>query len=172
MLYRKAVLLVVVVGLVVTFAASAALAQAAGRGQRRGNFDPAQWQERRNQEMKTALGMTDEEWPAVEPLVTKVQTLNREAMQMRFGRGGRRRGGNEPTGNAEQELSPLAQAFQELQTALDNADATTEDIQEKLTAYRAAREQAKQELDKAKQALREVLTQRQEAVLVVRGLLD
>jgi len=179
MRYRKIVLSVLVAGLVVTFAASAALAQAGGgRGQGRGNFDPARWQERRNQEMKTALGMTDEEWTAVQPLIEKVQTLNREAMQMRFGRGGRgagRRGGpggNEPAGDTAQELSPLAQAFQELQTVLENDEATTEDIQAKLTAYRQAREKAKQELDQAKQELREVVTSRQEAVLVVRGVLD
>jgi len=188
MQYRKAVLASLVVGIVVAFAASAALAQARGqgreggndRGQGRGNFDPAQWQQRIAERMKTSLGMTDEEWTAVQPLVEKVQTLNREAVQMRFGRGNRGnrggrggRGDDQPaTEEATQPVSPLAQAFQELQTVVGNADATTEDIQAKLTAYREAREKAKQELDAAKQALREVLTLRQEAVLVTRGILD
>ena len=183
MRYRKTVLWCLVLGISVTFAASNALAQAGERGRERGRreeaqrdragrFDPAQWQERRNQEMKTALGMTDEEWTAVQPLIEKVQTLNREALQMRFGFMRRRRGVREGD-DAGQEFSAVSLAFAELQgAAAPDSNATDEEIRTKLKAYREARDKARQELDEAKKALREALTLRQEAALVVRGILD
>ena len=45
-------------------------------------------------------------------------------------------------------------------------------IKAKLTALRAAREQARRELATAQRSLRQLLTLRQEAHLVLRGLLD
>lgn len=63
-------------------------------------------------------------------------------------------------------------AADELQTTLENTSATPEEIKSKLTALRTAKEKAKQELAVAQKDLREVLTLRQEAQLVVMGLLD
>lgn len=80
-------------------------------------------------------------------------------------RGGPRRGMfGEPT--------PVDLAAEQLQTTLENPSASPEDIKSKLTALRTAREKAKQELAKAQKDLREVLTLRQEAELVVMGMLD
>ncbi|MEY4386835.1 MAG: hypothetical protein RLY20_2118, partial [Verrucomicrobiota bacterium] len=67
-----------------------------GRGGRqggRGNFDPAQMQQRFNERIKEAFGSTDDEWKAIEPLVTKVNELRRDQMMRGFrgafgGRGG------------------------------------------------------------------------------------
>jgi Spy/CpxP family protein refolding chaperone len=59
-----------------------------------------------------------------------------------------------------------------LQTTLDNKDAKPEEIKAKLTALRDARNKAKEDLTKAQADLKELLTQRQEAVLVNMGLLD
>jgi hypothetical protein len=50
--------------------------------------------------------------------------------------------------------------------------AKPEEIKAKLTALRAAKEQARQDLVKARQDLRQLMTLRQEAVLVLNGLLD
>ncbi len=47
-----------------------------------------------------------------------------------------------------------------------------EEIKARLKALREAREAAKDELVKAKDKLREILTQRQEAQLVLYGFLD
>ncbi len=51
-------------------------------------------------------------------------------------------------------------------------DATAEEINAKLTAYREARDKARQTLAAAQKDLKDVLSQRQEAVLVSMGMLD
>ena len=83
--------------------------------------------------------------------------------------GGRNRDGQpQPTENA----SPVQQASESLQTTLQNKDSKPDEIKVKLEALRAAKAQAKQDLAKAQEDLRTVLTQRQEAGLVMMGLLD
>ncbi len=77
-----------------------------------------------------------------------------------------------PRGGMLGEPSPVDTAAEALQTTLENASATPEEIKSKLTALRTAKEKAKQELAVAQKDLREVLTLRQEAQLVVMGLLD
>ena len=67
---------------------------------------------------------------------------------------------------------PGAVAQRELSTTLQNKSATTEEITKKLTALREAREKARAELQTAQKALKELVTPRQEAVLVVNGMLD
>jgi hypothetical protein len=55
---------------------------------------------------------------------------------------------------------------------LDNADAQASEITQKLTALRDARAKAKADLESAQKDLKDVLTPRQEAVLVVNGMLE
>jgi hypothetical protein len=93
-------------------------------------------------------------------------------MRMMFGRRGRgdeERGGPE---EAAEEQTALEKATDSLQEALASEDTPPAQIKERLTAYRAAREKARQELDKAQKELREVLSVRQEAQLVLMGTLD
>jgi hypothetical protein len=66
----------------------------------------------------------------------------------------------------------VEKAQQALQTTLDNTAATPDAIKKQLTQLRAAREKAKQELAKAQKDLRQVLTLRREAILVLMGILD
>ena len=66
----------------------------------------------------------------------------------------------------------MATAAAALQAVLDNKDSTPDDIKAKLTALRDAKTAAKADLTKAQTDLREVLTVRQEAVLVTMGYLD
>jgi hypothetical protein len=108
----------------------------------------------------------------------KVEELRR---QTGGGRGGMGRrgpggpGGNRPgdrPGAPDRELTAAEKAQEELQTLLDNTSATPEQIKQALTKFRSAKEKAKQDLAKAQQDLRQVLTIRQEAQLVVMGLLD
>lgn len=144
------------------------------RGAGGGGFDPARMREMMSTRMKEALKVTDEEWKALGPKVEKVQTLSREitggGMQMMF----RRRGGNQPAAdNADQQQqSPLVKAQADLEATLAKENATADEIKAKLTAYREAREKAKQELAKAQAELRELVTPKQEAQLVLMSLLD
>ena len=57
-------------------------------------------------------------------------------------------------------------------TTLKNKDAKPEEIKTKLDAYRAAKTKAKDDMTKAQDDLKGVLTARQEAVMVQYGVLD
>lgn len=90
-----------------------------------------------------------------------------------FGGGFRRRDdNNRDSANSQSDASPVQAASRELRNVLDNKDATPEQISEKLKTLREAKEKAKTTLASAQKDLKEVLTQRQEAVLVMFGMLD
>ena len=134
--------------------------------------------------MQERLNATDDEWKVIEPRLSKVMTLSNEAgaggfgMMMGRGTGGmrgmrnRRPGEQNTTTAAEEELSEIQKATQELQQSLENESATSDEIKTKLLALRKAREKTKQELAKAQQELREILTIRQESQLVLLGTLE
>jgi len=97
-------------------------------------------------------------------------------MGMMGGRGGRGgRGGAGATtaeGATAPVLTPIQKATQDLQTALEAEEVSTDDIKVKLAVLRKAREKDAQELAKARQSLRGVLKLKQEAQLVLMGMLD
>jgi len=91
-------------------------------------------------------------------------------MAGRFGgRGGRRGGGG---GGGGGEPSDITEKTKALNDTLDNKDADPKDIAQKVNALRDARERVRGELVKAQAELKEVLTPRQEARLVLMGVLD
>ena len=144
-------------------------------------FDPEQMRKMMEQRMQEMLGATDQEWKVLGPRVMKVQELSRQTGgggrgMMMFGRGMRGGpGGNRPGGRGmgtNRKLTEVEKIQEELQTTLDDTAATPDKIKELLTKLRQAREKAKQNLAKAQKDLREVLTLRQEATLVLMGLLD
>jgi len=63
-------------------------------------------------------------------------------------------------------------ASSELRELLRNESATAEQIKAKLAALRAAKQKAAQDLATARQSLRQLMSLRQEALLVLNGLLD
>jgi hypothetical protein len=67
---------------------------------------------------------------------------------------------------------PSVPEVDELRQALDNPETPAETIQAKLTALRDAKAKAEAELKQAADKLREVLTPRQEAQLVLMGMLE
>jgi len=150
-----------------------------GRGNGRGNFDPAQFQQRMMDDARDRLGASDDEWKVLQPKIEKLMTARRDAFSGGgpggFGRGGRNRGGD-GGGNRDSAGGPppsaLMQATDELRTTLDNKNATAEDISAKLKAVREAREKAQADVQSAQKDLKEVLTQRQEATLVSMGWLE
>jgi len=87
--------------------------------------------------------------------------------------GGRPHGGQDASaGPSTQPQSPVQEASQDLQSTLDDDSATPDQIKSKLDTLRQARAQAKIDLGKAEDDLRSLLTQRQEATLVLDGILD
>jgi len=66
----------------------------------------------------------------------------------------------------------VEKATEQLRTTLENTSAKPEDIKNQLTTLRKAKEKHKQQLAAAQQELRKIVTVRQEAQLVLMGLLD
>ncbi len=117
------------------------------------------WERKRAVErLKDELGISDQEWPVVKPRIEAVYDLVRP--QPRFGPGDR-----EPRTEVERRSS-------ELREILRDEEADAEAIKAGLTALRAAKEKTRQELAAAQKNLRQLMTLRQEAMLVLNGLLD
>ena len=138
-----------------------------------------------SQRMRENLGASEEEWKVLGPRIEKVTTLQRQTrggiggMMGMFGRGGDRGGnrGGPPApapaaGEAERQQSEVEQKTAALRTLLEDTNAKPEQIKAALTAVRDARAKARAELETAQKELREVVTQRQEAQLVMMGLLE
>jgi len=70
-----------------------------------------------------------------------------------------------------QDDSPVAQKARDLQQAIEN-NASADQIKTKLTALREARAKAREQLTAAQGELKELLTAKQEAALVVMGMLE
>ena len=120
--------------------------------------------------LKETLGATDEEWQILGPKVEKVQALtlqngNAGMALGRLGMGGVNLGGGTEQTDAQKKL----QALEEL---LKTKDASPEAVAAALKEYRDAKAKAKAELEKARTELRELVTVRQEALLVNMGLLE
>ena len=152
-----------------------------GQGGGRGNFDPEQMRQRLMERYREQLGITDDaEWKLISDRIEKVTAARREigfgGGFGGFGRGGGRGGpgGGGGGDNAQGgrrglggETSPEAEA---LQKAIE-AKASGDEIKAKLTAYREARKEKEAKLEQAQDALRKLLTVRQEAAAVLAGLL-
>ncbi len=152
-----------------------------GRGQR-GQFDPEEMRQRMLERMRERLGVTDNaEWDVISKRIEAVTEARREAggfggmgMGMFGARGPGQRGGQQ--GDQPQDrrarfgpaVIPEAEA---LQSAIDS-NAPAAEIKQKLDAYRNAMKQRREKLAKAQEDLRKVVTPKQEAQLVLMGLLD
>ncbi len=194
MLGRKTILGIAAVLVIGLLLASQSLSQPEQRGQRgqRGGaqagpggrqFDPARMRQMMEQRMREQLGATEQEWKVLGPRVTKVAELGRQTSGfgrggMMFGMGGRRGGpggnrfGGGRPGAPDREPTAVEKAQEQLRTVLENTSATPDQIKKELTALRAAKEKAKQQLAAAQQELRKIVTVRQEATLVMMGMLD
>lgn len=87
-------------------------------------------------------------------------------------RGGDRGRGGPRGGDGNREMNATQAASQALREVLDKDDPSPDQIRAKLTALRAAKESARQKLAAAQKNLREVLTLKQEAALVLGGQLN
>jgi len=198
MKHRKLLLILLVAGFVSAVCIEQAFSQQGRRGRRgdqtdaqaqqgrRGDRTDAQtaeqraermeqWRARAAEQMRESLGATEEEWEVLSPLVEQVQTLSRQlrAGAMVAGRWGRRRpgAGDEDEADAPP-LTDIEAAVQALRELADSDTATDEELQEAMEALRTAKAAVETELTAAQDALRDAVTVRQEAQLVLMGLLD
>jgi hypothetical protein len=141
------------------------------------NLDPQQLQEQIKQRMIEAVHeqlvvTNDADWNAMEPLVAKVVQDETESLmpiiiELR-GLFGSSNAGADPDLNALDQTDPDAEA---LQNCLD-ANAPTEQIRAALAKYHQSRKRKEAELAKDRELLRSVLSTRQEAALVLMGILN
>lgn len=184
-----------VASLVLPGAPGAFAQQDGGQSGRRWNrdrgFDPSRIRTQMMDRMKEQLGAADEEWVVIEPLLADVMAKQRSARGggamlrgfMRPPRGpqegrppadfdGPPPEGMPPQGGPGGPMISDGAESDALQAVLDKTESKTEEIQTKLTELRVARKKAEAELQTAREALRKVLTLRQEAQLVLMGYLD
>jgi hypothetical protein len=136
-----------------------------------------EWQREREARLKEQLKVTDEEWQAIGP---KIDNVRRLQMQSLAGMMGGRRGGPGGFGGGQPpaqggESAPetaLVKASRELGEAVRSDTTTPEQFKKLVENVRAARQKAAADLEAARKELRELLTVRQEAVLVSMGILD
>ena len=146
-------------------------------GGRGGPPDPAQFRQQMMDMVKEGLEVTnDDEWKVLEPRVQKVMDA-----RMQMGGGGgmgrfmmmRRNRGDGGAGDqgARRRFGPPPSAEEEaLQKAIDSK-ASKAEMKAALDKFVAARKAKQADLDKAQQALRELLTPRQEAIATLYGML-
>ena len=142
-------------------------------GERR--FDPEQMRQRMIEALKERLGTDEEEWQVMEPKITRLVAAQQElrAGGMRGGPGGPGGpGGRGGEGQEPENASELAKAASSLRETLRNEQAPAEEITKNLEAFRAAREKAETELQAAREDLKGIVTARQEATLVMMGMLE
>ena len=145
----------------------------------RGNWDPAQMQQRLVDGVRDRLNFTnDTEWAAVEPLVTKVVAARFEVgmggmrglmgARNRNGQNGGQGGQGGGRGGMFGQSSPEAEA---LQKAIDD-NAPKAQIKDLLAKYETVQKAKQTKLIAAQSELRQVLTVNQEAQATLLGLLD
>ncbi len=160
------------------------------RGMRGGpggmQFDPAQMQERMLNGIKENLGATDEEWTAMKPKVQDIQKLRMKVAASAMGRFGGPRGMRGPDGPGDandqtrrpgrgimgmlgNEPTPELDA---LRSASDSDSTSNEELKNKIKAYREAVKRDEEKLKSTREELRQLVTVRQEAKLIVSGILD
>jgi len=133
--------------------------------------------------LRERLGASEEEWKVLWPRIEKVQQLQGQARgggaRMAAFAGLRDRRGRQGTREAqpaeaqpERQRSEIEKKAEALQKLLDSGSADAATLQAALAEYRQARDKARKELAEAQKQLQELCTVRQEATLVLMGLLE
>lgn len=143
--------------------------------------------------LKTTFAMSDAEFSAIEPMLTKVESLRQQKMivdpptaMFRGGPGGgsngesggnRGRGSFNPLmllGGAELEPSvkEIQEAMKSLKTLVEDLQSNEAEMTAVVNRVRKSREGYQAALGKAQDELRSVLTPRQEAILIEQGALE
>jgi hypothetical protein len=161
------------------------------RGDRRGPpRDPEEmrrrfeeFRQRMSDRLREQLGATEDEWKILQPRIEKVTQLQRQGrggfgmMRGMFGRGrgpGGRGGDDRERreGEQERERSDVEQKTEALRSLLEDENSSASSIKAALEALRQARAKSQEELATARKELRQVCSMKQEAQLVLMGILD
>jgi hypothetical protein len=136
---------------------------------------------------REALGCSDQEWEILWPRIAQVMAASKEVNAGRGAKGPPKKPWkeNEPKEIKEQkeakepkpgepvrQLSLVEQTVQDLRTVAVEPSATAAVARERITAFRQARLKAGEQLTRAQDELRGLLTPRQEAGLIALGVLD
>lgn len=172
-----------VLTILVCFACASVQAQQEQRNRfDRGQFERNQFMERFLERLRENLGASVEEWSVLKPMIANIaekqSAMRRSAGRGVFGafggRGGRggdndgdRRGREGRRSRGDDDSGSNADS---LRQAVESGDAAK--IKKELASYRAAQKKRDEELKKAREELRQVVTLKQEATLVLWGLLD
>jgi len=117
------------------------------------------WQFQRTLErLRRDLDASDEEWEVIRPRIEAVYRLVHAQAS--------------PDDASAEMLSAATKAIETLRNLLRDQKTTPDQIRAALTQLRATREKVKQGLARTQKDLRQLMTLRQEAVLVLNGLLD
>ncbi len=145
----------------------------------RGNFDPAQFQQRMMDNLRERFGVTDDaEWKIISERIQKVIEARRTTgfgggmMGMRFGGPPGRPGGDNAAGPGRRGFGAVAMPEAEALAQAIEAKASKEELRAAMAKYRQAREANQAKMRQAQEDLRKVLTVEQEAIALQMGLVD
>lgn len=158
-------------------------ASAQAQQEQRNRFDRGQFMERILERLRENLGASAEEWSVLKPMIDNIME-KQSAMRRSVGRGvfgtfggGRGGRGGDNDGNRRDREGRRSRGdgdsgsnADSLREAVESGDANK--IKKELASYRAAQKKRAAELKKAREELRQVVTLKQEATLVLWGLLD
>jgi hypothetical protein len=128
----------------------------------------------RVQRYRERCEFSDEQWQGVEPLLTTVMELQAALKPVPAARFRTAVPDGELSRTPEDDASLTAElkiAYDSLTEAARHPDATDEEIAQKMQAYTQKRQQAETELQAAKLQLAELLSTRQQAQLMLEGVL-
>ena len=138
-----------------------------------------EFRQRMQDRMRERLGASEEEWKVLQPRIEKVQQLQRQTrggsarFAGRIGRRGRRPANEQrPEGAPEREQTEVQKKTEALRNLLEDEASGPEAVKAALEALRKARQKAQQDLAAAQKELKEVVTMRQEAQLLLMGIVD
>jgi hypothetical protein len=138
------------------------------RGQHR--FDPEKMQEFAMIRIKDQLDATDEQWADIQvPLRDVLGALRNRIGTHAGAMRGRHRG---PQGTDGEQAAPPLPEGEALKALLENDEAADKQIEEKVTAFRKAQKELDEQLQDARNDLRRTVTKRQEATLILMGILN
>jgi hypothetical protein len=148
-------------------------ADGADNGGGRGNFDPAQMQDRMMTALRTQFDVPDDaEWKLIQDRIIAVTEVRRASGggfggMMMGGRGGPPGGGGPTAGRTGRTANPESDSLRQAITdKLPDAE-----IKSRLTRLRESRKNNEEKLARVQEELRAVLSVRQEAIAVMAGLL-
>ena len=126
-------------------------------------------QKRREESFRKRLGATEEEWKVLYPRIKKVQDIQSSSRTSMYGGMMVRRYGQR---SSSRELTDTQKALKELSDLMKKDDPNKADIKAALEKLRDAKKQNAVKLADARKELREIITVKQEAILVQMRILD